>query len=261
MSIDKKLDDTIEQEMVKITPDNFLRTGMSFTDYTGELSDTIGQAKEDKTPLVEAGLDWKFVIMASAYLGKVVDEHGERVASEGIEAEVEEQFQELMPKAWAFKKIIMVILRFIIARTKDDKVKRSYKIIKKGYGNIDACNDIIAGACTIKHNIDYLSQVRPGGKEVTEKDLYDAKALAHKLIDMRGEVTAAADDGSFHVDRVNKLLTLCILAQREIKLFAEIAFFDNQEHYDKHYASDRLREIRLNKEKEQNAPQTQDVVS
>ncbi len=65
---------------------------------------------------------------------------------------------------------------------------------------------------------------------MTENDLDEARVLAHKLIDMRGEVTAASDDGSYHVDRVNKLLTLYIRTQREIKLFAEIAFYDENEY-------------------------------
>jgi type IV secretory pathway component VirB8 len=54
---------------------------------------------------------------------------------------------------------------------------------------------------------------------------------------------------------VNRLLILCILAQREIKLFAGIAFYDNPEYYDKHYASDRRREIRI--KSEQNSDETQ----
>ena len=117
-------------------------------------------------------------------------------------------------------------------------------MIRKGYGNIDTLHDIIAGNSVINNNLEFLSQVRPGGKEVTPQFLAESKALALQLIELRGDVTAAADDGSFHVDRVDRLITLCIKAQQEIKLFADIAFYDDQEHYNKHYASDRLREIR-----------------
>jgi hypothetical protein len=237
MSIDPKVDAKIEGDMAALV--RLLRTGMSFNDYTGEFTDLIGQAKEDKKALVDSGLGWDIIEKSEAYLEKLAIEHGNRIASEGMEAEVEEQFRELMPRANAAKKIMMVVLRYIIARTQDKDIMRAYDMIRKGYGNMDTLHDILAGTSIIYNNLEYLSQVRPGGQEITQKHIDDARALATKLIDMRGEVTAAADDGSEHVDCVNRLLTLCILAQREIKLFAEIAFYDNPEHYDRHYASDR----------------------
>ncbi len=258
MAIDPKLDKLIEQEMTALIKERLLRPGMSYNDFTGEYTNIIGQSKEDKIPLTNAGLTWNFMRKYEAYLAKLAIEHGERVASEGVVAEVEEQFGELMPQAKAARKIIMVVLRYILARTDDSKIKRAYKMIRKGYGNIDTLHDIIAGISVINKNLKFLSQVRPGGKEVTQKFLEESKALALQLIELKGDVTAAADDGSFHVDRQNRLITLCIQAQQEIKLFAEIAFYDDQEHYDRYYASDRLREIRDKSERNREETQTEE---
>lgn len=164
-----------------------------------------------------------------------------------------------MPRAEEAKKKIMVVLRFMVIRTQDTNVKRSYKMIQKGYGDIDTLQDIIAGVSLIKSHSEYLSQVRPGGIEVTLDYLEESKKLALELVAMRGDVTAAADDTSVYVDRQNRLLTLCIKVQREIKLFADIAYYNDQDRYDRYYASDRLREIRL--DHKNNADDTEDLVN
>ena len=67
----------------------------------------------------------------------------------------------------------------------------------------------------------------------------EQKALG--LIKLRGEVVADGDDSKEQVDRQNRLMTLCINAQREIKLFAEMAFYDDTERYNQFYASDARR--------------------
>ena len=133
MPIDSKLDALIEQEMTGLTEQGMLRSGMSYNDFSGEFSDIVGQAKEDKRPLVAAGFNWDLMVKYLAYLSKLSIEHGKRVASEGMEAEVEAQFKALMPQAKAAKKIIMVVIRFILARTKDDNIRRANKMIRKGY--------------------------------------------------------------------------------------------------------------------------------
>lgn len=76
---------------------------------------------------------------------------------------------------------------------------------------------------------------------------FEADAL--KLLKLKGTADAARDDTMDQVDRQNRLISLCVAAEREIKLFAEMAFFDDIERYNRFYASAAIRERRNKDEK------------
>lgn len=235
--------EVIEQEMAALTKEEYLRPGMSYNDFAEEVTNTFAQAQEDKKSLVDAGFDWSRMPKYIQYLQMLSLEHGKRVSNEGIQAEVQEQYKDKMPQADAIKKVLLVVIRYIVKRTNDSKDKRVYEIIRDGYGDMDTLQDILASISFIGAKMELAAQVRPGGIVVDQAYLDSAETLALHLVKLKGEVTAAADEGSEYVDRQNQLITLCIQALREIKLFAEIAYYDNPDHYDEFYASDRKREI------------------
>ena len=92
------------------------------------------------------------------------------------------------------------------------------------------------------------------GKTVDDAYLIQVEENALGLLKLRGEAIAAGDDARGQVDRQNRLMTLCINAQREIKLFAEMAFYDDTERYNKFYASATIRQQRKDAVKKPGQP-------
>ena len=92
--------------------------------------------------------------------------------------------------------------------------------------------------------MDIVSKVRPGNITIDKPFLKKVEKEALELLKLKGEADAASDDISKQVDRKNRLLTLMVTAERDMKLFAEMAFFNNIEHYNRHYASESLRRKR-----------------
>ncbi len=110
-------------------------------------------------------------------------------------------------------------------------------MVRKGSGDMDTLQDNITMASFLRKHKDLAQEVKPGGKSVDDKYLDSVEQKALGLIKLRGEVAADGDDSKEQVDRQNRLMTLCINAQREIKLFAEMAFYDDTERYNQFYAS------------------------
>ena len=134
-----------------------------------------------------------------------------------------------------------------------------YDEVRKGTGDVDTLNDVVTMAAFIRNHEKLAGQVRPGGKSADTAHLNQAKKNALHLLKLRGVALASNDDPKDEVKRKNQLLTLCILAQREIKLFAEMAFYENMDHYDQFYASDTLRKQRNNQSENDAPPEGQEV--
>lgn len=84
----------------------------------------------------------------------------------------------------------------------------------------------------------------PGGQVIDKAYLNKVEKDALDLLKLKGAAEAASDDITKQVDRKNRLITLMVKAERDMKLYAEMSFFDNIEHYNKHYASESLRRKR-----------------
>lgn len=238
MQLSEEMNRRIEEQMAALTRDALLRPGMSYNDFTREYSELLAQAEEDEVPLRAAGFDFSTMDLYAGYLEKLVLEHGERVNAEAETGEARETFAEGMPRAREDKALLMAVGRYVEARTEGPEAKRVLDRVRKRRGDVDTLNDNIALVGFARRFKTLVLEVRPGGQVIDDALLTRIENDARRLLRVRGQAVAAADDTSLQVDRQNRLITLCVEAKREIKLFAEMAFYNDADRYNRCYASD-----------------------
>ncbi len=241
MSISPEMNTLLESKMKNLKRDQILRSGRSFNDFVDEFSGLLAKALESRPILEATGLQYTKMDEYNAILEKMVLVHGERIAAEGAVDEVVKQYREEMPKAKDNKKILSAILRYIIARTDDNDTQKMYDIIRKGHSQMDTLNDIISMVNVLKKYPELCSEVKPGGNLVDDTFLEDVHQKALNLVALKGQADIASHCTNDEIDRLNRIVSLAVAAEREIKLFAEIAFYDDIERYNKDYASSSLR--------------------
>ena len=254
MELTPALETLIEQEMAALTKGDYLRPGMGFDKHVGELSNLLAQVKEDEVPLTQAGFKFSLMSKFYGYLEMITKTHGERVVAESDKKESRKEFNLKMPEAKKDKKLLMAVGRYIVKRTDSKEDKKVYDMVADGYGDVDTLTDIVTMAALMRKHEGLAQEVRPGGKTVDAGYLDSAEEKALGLIKLRGVAITSDDDSKEQVDRQNRLMTLSINAQREIKLYAEMAFYDDPDRYDQFYASDVIREQRKSAEKDQETP-------
>lgn len=242
MSITPELNTIIEDKITSMADDDILRSGRSHNDFIEEFSGILAQAQEDIVELEAAGFDSTLMNEYNAVLEKMVLIYGERVAAEGSVADVVKQFREEIPKAKDNGKLLTAAIRYLIARTNNSDIKRIYDIIKKGNSQIDTLNDNIAMVNIIRKYPELSSQIKPGGVSIDEAFLDNVHTHALGLVALKGQADTASDDNSANVNRLNKIISIAVAAEREIKLFADLAFYDDNERYNRNYASSALRD-------------------
>ena len=250
MTLSPALETLIEQEMAALTKDDFLRPGMAFDKHVGEYSNLLAQEKEDEPLLSQAGFDTSLMPKYHGYMDMLVLVHGDRVVAESDKKESRKEFNLKMPEAKKDKKLLMAVGRYIVNRTDSNEDKKVYDTVAKGYGDVDTLTDNVTMAAFLRKHKDLAQEVKPGGKTVDAGYLDDVEQKSLDLIKLRGEAITADDDSKEQVDRQNRLMTLCIQAQREIKLFAEMAFYNDTDRYNQFYASDEMRKQNKNRDAE-----------
>ena len=256
MTLSPALETLIENEMKVLTRDDFLRPGMAFDKHVGEFSNLLAQSKEDQTPLSQAGFDTSLMPKYYGYLEMITQVHGERVVAESDKKVSRKEFNSKMPEAKEDKKVLMAVARYIVNRTGSKEDKKVYDMVADGYGDVDTLTDNVTLAAFLRKHNSLTQEVKPGGKTVDDGYLDTVEQKALDLIKLRGEAIAADDDSKEQVDRQNRLMTLSIQAQREIKLFAEMAFYNDTDRYNQFYASDvRRKQAKQDEPAEQEVPQ------
>ena len=237
MTITAEQEAQIEQEMNALDKDDLLRPGMAYDEFVGEYSELLAQATEDETILGQTGFDGSLIPKNYGYMEKLAAEHAARINAESFKQESREEFDTRMPEADKDKRLLMAVGRYIVNRTDATDDKKIFDMVRDGHGDVDTLTDNITMASFIKNHKDLAQEVRPGGKAVDESYLAQVEENAMGLLKLRGEAITAGDDAKVQIDRQNRLMTLRIKAQREIKLFAEMAFYDDTERYNQFYAS------------------------
>jgi hypothetical protein len=244
MELSPQLNDTIEREMAAVHKNDILRPGMGFDDFSKEYANVLAQADEDEAPLTRAGFDFTLMPKYYGYLDKLASEHADRVNAEADRSASQQAFAAAMSKANTDNSRLMTLARYVVKRSGRPEDRRVYNEIRKGVGDVSTLNDNLALVGFIRRNADLASEVRPGGVEIDETVLTNVEEESFAFLKLRAKAAASKDDASANVERQNQLITLCIRALREIKLFAEMAFYDDVDRYNRFYASPSRRAAR-----------------
>lgn len=246
MAISQEFDARIEKEMAALTADQYLRAGMAYNKFVKELTNLIAQAKEDKEQFSKAKFDTAELPYYYACLEKLALGHAHRHTAEKTEEHVIKEFNEGMPVAKNNKKILMGMGRFVKRETNDKEAIHIYKYVRKGCGNVDTLNDNITMSQFGIRFLETASKISPDGQDITEEYLTGVGSEAIRLLKLVGLADAASDEKKEEVDRLHRIVTLCVKIRSDIKFYAEMAFMSNPDHYSEHYASEHFRSLRKN---------------
>lgn len=246
MAISQELDDRIEKEMADLTASRYLRAGMAYNRFVKELTNLIAQAKEDKDLLIKTKFNPEEFSYYDACLEKLALEHAHRYTAEKTEKKVIQEFNEGMPIAKLNKKILMGMGRFVKRETNDKDAIHIYKYVQKGSGDVDTLNDNITMSQFGKRFFETASKISPGAQDITEEYLNKVENDAVHLLKLAGLADAASDEKKEEVDRMHRIVSLCVKIRSDIKFYAEMAFLSKPDHYSEHYASEYFRKIRKN---------------
>ena len=237
MEISNEQRSIIEQESAALQPSDYLRLNMSYDDFVAEYSGLLGQATQDSSALSAAGFDMSSIVRCYGYLEMLTTVHTERVLADSAPGSVRSEFNQRMPVAQADRRILMAAIRFIELRRPQKELERICKAIRKGSTQVDILSDNLVLTGIIRKHMDLAAQIRPGGVSIDEMFLGKVEKDAFELLKLKGIVNATDSDTRESIDMQNRLITLCIRAQREIKLFAEFAFYNDLDYYNRYYTS------------------------
>lgn len=242
--IDTLTVEDIESAIAQLEPKDYLRSGRSYQNSITEFSKIIAQGRKDKDALTASLFNMVVLDVFEAAYQKLVDAHAKRVALLGEKADIVVIFDERMPEMNEKKKVLGHVIQYLIGVLPDNKdILRTWGEVKKGFGDIDTLDDIVVCATAVEQYPDYYQKVAPAGVVIDADYLSTARAEAKEMIKKHGEATVASQESKKLLDRQRRLMTLCVAAERWVKLYANMAFMNNMDHYNQFYASPSIREM------------------
>jgi hypothetical protein len=242
MAISQELTREIEQELAALAKKDLRKPPMTIAKFLDEFGNNLGQAEKDNDPLVAAGFKNSRIPKYRAYFEMLSLAIGERIGAIADTPEKRAMFDEQMAIAEKDRKMMAVVASHIAEQSDDKKALHNYRVIAKGNSIIDTLTDILGLSALIKEYPQYASEIRPGGVAITGQFMDQAVERAVALLQMKGVVVEKGVPHNAAVDRQNRLLTLCIKAQADIRKFARAAFYDNSDYYNQNYASEARRQ-------------------
>lgn len=217
----------------------FRRLNKGANKFIGEFSGNLSQVEIDLPALTSAGFDSSKLPLYKSLFEVLVATIGDRRGLAPNEPEKKAYFDQQMEKLELDRKRLIIVCGHIAEKCGDRVIASNYrKIVQEGSGKIDKMTDTVALNSIVRKYLKLASEIRPGGMLIDETYCDEAYARAFELLTMCGVSVVQGIPQSDLVDRQNRIVTLCLNAQSEIKKFAAAAFFDNIEYYNSHYASD-----------------------
>lgn len=238
MAISSELEKEIEKEAAGLRKKDYRRPSMTISKFLDEYGNNLAQAEKDNDALVAAGFNGSRMPKYRACFEMLSLAIGERIGAIPDTPEKRARFDEQMALAEKDRRMLAVVCSHIAERSSDKKAQQNYRMIAQGNSIIDTLTDNLALVALIKEFPQYAAEIKPGGVAVTKEYMEEAIKRAVDLLQMKGIVVEKGIPQNAAVDRQNRLLTLCVLAQADIRKFARAAFYDNSDYYIKNYASE-----------------------
>lgn len=235
MAISDALKKEIDIMMSNLSPADYRRPNSSMLQFIDNWSSLLAVTERDLTFLEAAGLPTGRLEYYKALFEMMTLIFGQR---HGAKAESQDQkifFDQEYRQVEIDRRRMVAVVSHILDSTDDKIIMREYKFITKGNNIIDSLNDVISLSTIIEQHLSIAAEVRPGGIVIDSEYCKSATDRALTLLKIKGLVVEKGMPESKMVDQLNRIVTLCVNAQREIKKFANLAFIDDPEHYDNNY--------------------------
>jgi hypothetical protein len=234
MALTPEVAATVEKMMANLKKEEYERPGTTqkkFLDYVLSINT---QMVTDRVSLVNAGFDEPKIDLYLGMQETLMMTFGQRYGlTETPEQKAE--FNEKFKIAERDKKRMLLVARHIVDKSGDPAIARNYKQIVKGDSIVDTLTDNISLSSIINQNMQYASEIRPGGVAIDSNYTAEATKLAIELLAIKGMSVEKGIPVSTHVDRLSRIVTLCVRAIADIKKFAEAAFLDDPEYFSINY--------------------------
>ena len=227
----------IEQEIEALTPRQYLRSGYSFAQFSADYSRLLGRARKERVALEAAGFDIGELVYYDALLDAHSLAQAARLNAAADFAQAKRRFMDARPEAVQRYYILSAAARYIISRDPTPELHRTFSETRKGKSMLAILNNTLTLIALLRRRPDLTANVRPAGIPMDEQHLTEIESATLALLRQNGDAKVAANLVSEAVDRRARIMTLCIRAVRELKLFAKIAFVNDRDRYRKEWAS------------------------
>lgn len=237
MTVSPELASQIEQESNALTQNDLRKPGISINRFMNNYSKILAGVENDLQILVSAGFDSSTLPRSRALFELLSLAYGEYRGKTQKSAERKKNFDQQMTIASMDKKRLRIVCSYIAKKCEDKNIQQNIRTIKSRTGIVDTLNDNLAMVAIIREYPQIALQVKPGGLSVDDSYCNEVKNRAVELLMLRGLIINRGKTQDDTMDRLNRLLTLCIKVVSEIKMFAKIAFFDNPNYYSSNYST------------------------
>lgn len=209
------------------------QTRLTIKQVMDRFSRMVAQVDVDKDALITTNFDWTKQSYYNALSIYLYETHAERTAAEGKGPGA--QLREHMPKFNTIHKKLSLVCNFAIEKTGNQNLQTAYNKIKEKGNNLDTLQDILALAVVLRDFIDIVAAFTPGGTLVNDEYLDTVTKEVEDLLQENGETNNSGTERGKLVDKQRRLITLCLDAIDEIRIYAEGTFYDNMDYFKQHY--------------------------
>ncbi len=234
----EQIKEQIDSEASALSPVQLRRPSMSIEQFITEHARILARAEKDKDILVAAKFNWSRKELFDYQLKYLLLANGERTRASLKAPETRARFDEEMSRVKTDFVIIREVVSFIVKNGNDPKLSSRLKKRVSGRGKLAILINTLDLVAIISEHETLAQKICPGGVEINAPYLQRLSERALSLLRMKGLDVIEGVPCNLAVDRVRKLITLCINAREEIKQFAHAAFINDLDHYYRYYADE-----------------------
>lgn len=235
MALTPELDSLIEQQLDAIAPEKFRRPGLSNSEYIDAFSTFITTVRRDEAALIAAGLPQEKIAYIDSLCEKLLLTFGARHSTLSETPEERKYCDEQMAIVEDERKKLLIVLDYIADYCGDPAIRRHYQFIVKGSSTVDSLTDVVLLVMNVRQFLQLASQIRPQGVLIDEAFCARAHDRAVELLGKKGIIVEKGVPKSTAVNKLNKIITLCVTTQSDVKRFAYAAFYNDKKYYEDNY--------------------------
>jgi hypothetical protein len=237
MALSADLLQIIEKELETLQKEVYKRPGIAIENFIDQYGNIIARMQIDLGRLIEAGFDKENSVKYIGLHEMLILLYGERYGSVAPESEESQYVKKQMALALEDKKRLLVVARHIYDIHKDSTVKKVLGKSLNGTGAVAVLTKILELVSMVRAYPQTALQIRPGGVAVDDHYCTMVTSRALELLKLQGYIVVRGVPKNVKVDRLNRIITLCIQAQTNIKKFAKAAFLYEFAYYKNNYCS------------------------
>lgn len=235
MTLTPEMKSIIDNKMIGVN--SIRRSGLSHFNFLDDYGSLIANTEKNLAALVKAGFDETELPYYRGCLEMLALTIGDRTSTDVQAVAKSQEYARIVADVAVYRVELGVVGRSIAKNSGNRKVQQKYKQIIKGSGDIDNAIDILGLVSMVQSYPELAVRIRPDGKTIDENYCKNASEKAMALLQLKGYVVVNGVPQNNGTDYLNRLITLCIDNQSDIKEFAQAAFCKDPDFYNANFTS------------------------